>query len=171
MFWVWAILTILLFYFLALLQTSFIIHFTFWGIIPNFLFIVFFIYAFFVQKKPYLKIILIGFLAGFLLDVFSVLSIGISISLLIILGFITKKTQLMLKEGEDNLPYGYFMTLFVVNFVVYCLAIKLCYYFIGINLLRSIFVYGFLLEIIYNAIFASIGFYMAKNLLGYKKNV
>ncbi|MFH1780560.1 MAG: rod shape-determining protein MreD [bacterium] len=63
------------FYLLALLQTSFLIHFRVWGMIPNFILISILLIN--VLEKPQNNIgILAGFIGGFLLDVFSSHLIG-----------------------------------------------------------------------------------------------
>jgi rod shape-determining protein MreD len=64
------IFLIFLFYFLVLIQTSFLIHFSFRGIVPNFVLIAVIFINFF--EKPEKRLGLISaLLGGFYLDIFS----------------------------------------------------------------------------------------------------
>jgi rod shape-determining protein MreD len=65
-----ALLLILAFYFLVLLQTSFLVHFNIYGTIPNFVIIFVILLNFFEKPEKKLGIVL-GFLAGLFLDIFS----------------------------------------------------------------------------------------------------
>lgn len=61
---------LIIFYFLILLQTSFLVHFSFWGIVPNLVFIALIFINLF--EKPEKKLgIIAGLLGGFYLDIFS----------------------------------------------------------------------------------------------------
>lgn len=77
------------FYCLILLQTSFLVHFSIFGIIPNFVLIVVILWNFFEQPKSDLGIYsaLIG---GFFIDVFSSRPIGFYILILVILAIFIK---------------------------------------------------------------------------------
>jgi len=62
---------ILFFYFLTIFQTSFLVHFNIFGIIPNLVLITVIFINFF--EKPEKKLgIVSGFLGGFYLDIFSI---------------------------------------------------------------------------------------------------
>jgi rod shape-determining protein MreD len=161
MIWVWAIFAFFLFYFFAVLQTSFFAYFNLLGQAPNFVFILFFIFVFFTKKNYFVKTLLLAFWAGFLLDVFSVVPIGVSIVLLSILGLAVKKIQIMMKEKENNYPIIQFAVMFVLAFVFYCFGIQLCYYFVGLDLLNFELSYKFILGIIYNLGIALIIFCLA----------
>lgn len=157
----WPIIAIILFYFFALLQNSFFAYFNFFGAVPNFVFILFFIFTFFSKKESYLKTIFVATLAGFFLDILSVNKIGISIVFLIIIGFLIKKIQSLLKDQEDNFPLGYFIGIFLVSFILYYSLLEVFFYltakyiFVGINL-------KLLFEILYSLFFAVIGYFIGK---------
>ena len=161
MIWVGTFFAFFLFYFLAVLQTSFFAYFNILGQAPNFVFILFFIFIFFIKKNHFIKTLLLAFWAGFLLDVFSVVPIGVSIVLLVILGLTVKKVQILLKEKENNYPIIQFAVMFVLAFVFYCFGIELCYYFVGLDLLNFGLSYKFILGIIYNLGVALIIFCLA----------
>ncbi|MFH1894782.1 MAG: rod shape-determining protein MreD [Patescibacteria group bacterium] len=65
-----ALLLILSFYILVLLQTSFLVHFNIFGIIPNFIIIAVVLINFFENPEKKLGIIA-GFFGGIFLDIFS----------------------------------------------------------------------------------------------------
>jgi len=170
MFYLWPVATIIAFYLFALLQSSFFIYFSLFGVVPNFVFILFFCLIFFGRKDSRWHIILPAILAGFLLDAFSAIPMGISIILLTIIGFFVKKMQSMLKDSDKKYPFWYFVWLFLVSFAAYLLAIKLCAYFIGLDNFSLQFNIRFISETVYNLIFALIGFYLGKKLCKPEKN-
>jgi rod shape-determining protein MreD len=83
------IILIILFYFLALLQTSFLVHFRVLGFIPNLIFILVIFWNFFEKSEDFLGVFnaLIG---GFFLDVFSDRIIGFNILILLALALFIK---------------------------------------------------------------------------------
>jgi len=76
------LISIIIFYFFVLLQTSFLVHFSIWGIIPNFILILVIFWNFFENSKKFLGLhnALIG---GFFLDIFSNRIIGFYILILL----------------------------------------------------------------------------------------
>ncbi len=83
-----------LFYFLALLQTSFLIHFDIKGIVPNFILFSVILVNFFEPQKEKTGIFA-AFIGGFFLDIWSVNIFGMEILILltvaIFIKFIIKK--------------------------------------------------------------------------------
>jgi len=165
MIWFWPIITIFLFYFFALLQSSFFIYFNLFGAIPNLIFTLFFILVFFSKKDSYYITIFYAILAGLFLDIFSVSQLGISIILLMIIGVLIKKMQSSLNEKPDNYPFVYFLSLFLVSFLAYCLMLKASLYFLNPGFAVITLNYKFLAEIIYSLFFAVIGFYIGKKFI------
>jgi len=83
------LILLVIFYLLALLQTSFFIHFKIWGIIPNFILISALLINVF--EKPQKNTgMLAGFIGGFLLDIFSSNPIGFYALILLTLSFLIK---------------------------------------------------------------------------------
>jgi len=88
------LISIIIFYFLSLLQTSFLVHFSICGIVPNLILIIVILWNFFEKPKNYsgLYIAVIG---GFFLDIFSNRFIGfyilISLTLAIIIKLVLRK--------------------------------------------------------------------------------
>ena len=77
------------FYFLALLQTSFFIHFPLAGLVPNFILISVFLIN--ILEKPQKNAgIFAGFIGGFFLDIFSSNPIGFYALILLGLSLLTK---------------------------------------------------------------------------------
>jgi len=80
---------LLVFYLLALLQTSFFIHFKAWGFVPNFILISAILINVF--EKPQRDTGMIaGFIGGFLLDIFSSNFFGFYTSILLAATFLIK---------------------------------------------------------------------------------
>jgi len=165
MIWLWPVTTIILFYFFALLQNSFFVYFSFFGTAPNLVFILFFLLVFFSKKNSYYKTLFVAVLAGLFLDVFSVSQIGISIILLIIIGFSIVKIQSLLKEKEENYPFTYFLALFSVSFIIYYLLEKICIYFLSPGVATIGLSLKFLAEMAYSLFFAVLGFFVYKGFI------
>ena len=83
------LLFIILFYFLALIQTSFLVHFSVWGLIPNLIFFSVIIWNIFERSKNNFGIYQ-AVAAGFFLDIFSSKIIGFNIIILIYLAIVIK---------------------------------------------------------------------------------
>jgi rod shape-determining protein MreD len=80
---------IILFYFLALIQTSFMVHFSVWGLIPNLIFLLVIVWNIFEKSKNNLGIYQAA-TAGFFIDIFSSRVIGFNVMILIFLAIIIK---------------------------------------------------------------------------------
>ncbi len=169
MIWLWPILTIILFYFFALLQNSFFVYLSFFGAVPNFLFIIFFLFVFFSKKDSYLKTIFYATTAGIFLDIFSINKIGVSVALLIIIGLLIKKTQSLLKDQKDAHPFTYFVIIFLISFVCYYIFLQIYLYFIAKYILID-FNFKFLFEILYSLFFAIVGYFVCKKFVKLEKN-
>jgi rod shape-determining protein MreD len=159
MIWILPIISILLFYLLAILQTSFFMYFNLFGALPNLVFTLFFLLIFFNSKNQYLPAVFFGFFAGLFLDIFSIFPIGSSIILLTIVGLLVKKIQSLLKEKKEDYPFIYFIVLFAISLVIYELLLRK----FAINL-------KLVLEIIYSSIFATTGFFIYKKFFKQDKN-
>lgn len=83
------LLSIIILYLLALFQTSFLVHFSFWGIIPNLVFILIIIWNLY-EKSDNNFGIYNAFMAGFFLDIFSDRIIGFNVLILVILVILIK---------------------------------------------------------------------------------
>jgi len=164
----WEVLSIIIFYFFALLQNSFFVYLDFFGAVPNFIFIIFFLFVFFSNKKSYFKTIFYAITAGIFLDILSINKIGVSVALLIIIGLLIKKMQSLLKDQKDAHPFAYFVILFCVSYIFYYLLLQIYFYFILKYILIS-FNFKFLFEILYSLIFAIVGYSIYKNFI-IKKN-
>ena len=169
MFWLWPLITIIFFYFFALLQTSFFIYYNFLGAIPNLVFVLFFVLVFFSPKDSYYRTVFLAVTAGVFLDIFSAHNLGISILLLIIIGVLIKKFQSSLKEKKLGYPLSYFLVLFLVSFLAYSLLIKVGLYFLISEPIIINLSTGFLAELIYNLAFAVLAFIIFKKLFTNEK--
>lgn len=161
------LVTTLLFYFFAVLQNSFFVHFNILGTAPNFVFILFFILIFFSSYKGLYswEDLFYSIIAGFFLDVFSFSYFGVSFVLLSIIVVIIKKLLSSLKQKKDKYPIVYFLPLFFIFLTIYDVLSGACFYFFSVPGSSAVsFDMGwiFLVKIIYNCIFAVIGFYMYK---------
>jgi rod shape-determining protein MreD len=148
---------IFLFYLFALLQNSFFTHFNLFGVTPNLVFILFFLIVFFEGENKNYQIIFFAVTAGFFLDIFSNTYLGPSIILLIIMGFLLKKTQSLLKNRDAAHPFIYFSPLFLVSFIIYEIVLMVSFD------LRFVF------AMVYNLFFAIVGFWIFKKVIAYVK--
>jgi len=64
------LISIIVFYFLVLIQTSFLVHFTIFDVIPNIILILIILWNLFEKRKDYFGVVN-GFIGGFFLDIFS----------------------------------------------------------------------------------------------------
>ncbi len=94
-----AIFFFILFYFLSLLQTSFLAHFSFWGIVPNVLVLLVIGISVFANSDSSSGL-LAALGAGFFLDIFSQKPLGFSVAILFV-GVLLIKT---LKRTYVRIP-------------------------------------------------------------------
>jgi len=154
MWYKYLIITVLLYLF-AVMQNSFFVHFSFFGAVPNFVFIIFFTLIFFTKNDNYCQIAFVAAASGLFLDIFSYMRFGTSIIFLLAIGFIFKKIQSMLQMNRSSdFPLIYFLPIFTVMLAVYSLILNRA----GFNIV-------FAAELIYNLFFATIAFYIYKRFL------
>lgn len=156
--WFKPVIIFFLFYFFALLQNSFLVHFGFYGISPNLIFILFFTLIYF-SKKNNLQLIYFAIFAGFFLDIFSGAYFGISVILLAIIGFLGKKIQLSFRESKENYPIVSFLALFLLSFVLYE------------SILNFSFGLLFFIKMVYNLLASMVFFFVYKKILKLKWNL
>lgn len=90
------VVLILFFYILALIQTSFLVHFNINGQVPNLILIALVLLIFF--EKPEEKLSFFGaVVGGFFLDIFSSVFLGTSIIALLLMTFLFKKLVKIIK--------------------------------------------------------------------------
>lgn len=83
------LISVILFYFLALTQTSFLVHFTVWGIVPNLVLGLVILWNIFENSRDNFGLYN-AVIGGFFLDVFSNRFIGFNILILVILAILIK---------------------------------------------------------------------------------
>ena len=151
------LLIIILFFLFALLQNTFFAQFNLFGANLNLVFILYILILFFEVDTGYF---LWAIIAGFLLDIFSYTSFGPSIVLLIIIGFLLKKTQALLKNKEEKFPFSYFLPLFAIFLLIYELFLSIYFHYFDLNKIAMISGWQIVYSIIYNSIIASALFYI-----------
>ena len=152
------LILIIFFYTLALLQTSFFIHFNIYGVGPNLILISVILLNFFEKPNKNSGLLAAG-MAGFFLDLFSNFPLGLNVFALIILAFLIKKILGILKE--ENIIY--FIPLFILAMIFYNLFPVV--FSAGLKLsFPSSFNFGKLeiFEIVYNLVLGILGFYLVK---------
>ena len=155
--WPRLLILFLLFGFLAILQTSFLAHFNIMGATLNLVFILFFLVVFFEESQKYIQGIFSAITAGFFLDILSSSYFGVTIVLLLIVTFILKYLLSLLKKTRDKYPIVYFAPLFVLSLIIF-----------DLSLVTPHLSWVFLIEIVYNLVFALFGFYIYKRLKLYE---
>lgn len=149
--WLKFLLLFLLFGFLGILQNSFLAQFN----AVNLIFILFFLVIFFFNQWE--DILFSAVIAGFFLDIFSSSYFGVVTVFLLIIAFISKKILALLKVKRDKYPIIYFISLFVLSFLVFNL-LQLTFHFDRI----------FLREMLYNLFFAVLGYYIYRKFNPYE---
>jgi Fe2+ transport system protein B len=153
--WLKFLLLFLLFGFLEILQNSFLAHFNIMGATVNPVFILFFLVVFFSGQNKvsfdWKSVFFSAIIAGFFSDIFLSSYFGTTTVFLLMIAFISKKLISLLKGTKDKYPVVYFIPLFILAFLLF-------------NLLQKTFYLNwiFLVEIIYNFIFAMLGYYIYK---------
>ena len=154
--WFKYLLITLIFYIFTLLQISFLPYVTMINLMPNFIFTLFFILIFFDEKNERFFTALI---AGFFLDLLLPFYFGVSIISILVIYFLHKLINYFFKKDQNKYLIFYFITIFSISFILYNLLLYL---------FSIIFHFGFILgwnimmSLIYNLIFAIIGFYTYK---------
>jgi len=82
-------LFVVLIYFLALFQSSFLVHFNIFGFVPNIIFIIAVLWNIVENPKSYFGFFVSG-ISGFVLDVFSSHTIGFYIIILLLISLAIK---------------------------------------------------------------------------------
>lgn len=147
----------LFFYFLALVQTSFLVHFDIVGTIPN-LILIFLVLALFFEKSSDKSGYWVAALAGFYLDVFSGLQLGVSIFVLILLTYFVKRIVRTLRE--ENVLY--FVPILILAVIFYGVFSVLLNSLLSLSLPCFSISWLKLLEIAYNLLIGVIAFYLIK---------
>lgn len=161
------LILILGFYFLVLFEGSFLAHFSIKGITPNLVFILVLLFNFFSSAENAVAPLrrkldkYIGLwaslIAGFFLDVFSVLPFGVFIIFFLIVYFFIKNSFNSLKEPQEKFPFLYFLPLFLISFIFSEFIFGLFY-----HLFNHFSFINFLIKLVYNAILGILGFYIFK---------
>jgi cell shape-determining protein MreD len=130
--------------------------------VPNLVFILFFTLAFFENKNKNYLIVFYAVLAGILLDVFSYTYLGPAIILLIIIGFLLKKAQALLKNRQNTFPFAYFLPLFIIFLSAYDFILDVYLKFLDPGRISTFSATGIIFSIIYNSAIASMLFFIYK---------
>lgn len=174
--WQKSLIIVLLFYFFALLQNSFLSHFNLFGITPNLVFILYFLLIFTAKTDEHINnnyyIISLSFVAGLFIDIYSYTYLGPSIIVLLIISYLLKKTKSLLQNRDNSFPFEYFLPLFIICMLIYDLFIGSYLRFLEPNKIAMISVFQLIASLIYNSIIASLFFVLNKKInekLSHKK--
>ena len=168
--WLRLLIIFLLLAILGILQTSFLAHLNIMGVGPNLIFILYFLVFFFEEPQKYIQGIFSAVVAGFFLDTFSPFYFGVSIILLLIVNFILKYVLSLLKKTKNKYPIAYFTALFILSFIIYNLMLTIVVYFLNSPRIMPVLKWIFLIEIVYNLIFALSVFYIYKKFKLYESS-
>jgi len=133
------------------------------GTTANIVFILFFLIVFFEESQQYIQGIFSAIVAGFFLDILSSSYFGGAIISLLIIIFILKYLLSLLKKTRDKYPIIYFVPLFILSFIIFNLFLTIAIYFFNWSPIMPFSSWAFLVEIVYNLVFALLGFYIFKN--------
>lgn len=143
----------ILLYILALLQGSFLPHFSIAGQVPNIVFIFFFLLVFFDEEYLFIY----AAIAAFLMDISFFPFIGPSfIALYAVWGFQKSLTHFFEKSYERHQVIALsFILSYAANFIVYTMVIMLLSWIFGFSFSIG---WDFFIGLAYNCVFAFIGF-------------
>lgn len=156
--WIKLLIVSLFFYLLGIIQTSFLVHFNLVGTVPNLIFILFAVVIFFSafrESSLTFEDFFLSVIAGLFLDALSSTFFGLSIISFLITAFIIKQSISQLEKSSQKYPVTYFAPIFVISFIIFSLLLPL--------VLPSLS-WVFLVEVMYNLIFALFFFYVFKKL-------
>ena len=159
---------IVLFLFLSILQNSFLQYFRI-GIGLDLVFIMFFILIFFEEKGSYDIGFWSSIIAGFFLDIFSLNYFGLSIIVLLVIYSLEKLSVYLIRQRDYKFSILSFTYLFLASFLLYIILSYFIYPLLGSRSEFS-FNFGNLFGIIYNLVFAYIGFYAYRKFILSEKN-
>lgn len=144
-----------------MLQSSFLSTLAIMSQVPNIVFILFFVIIFFEDKHQYDLGFWSAVIAGFFLDNLTISRFGVAIAALLVVYFLEKLIAHFIKEQQGKFIILYFIFVFIGSYVVFNASVYLFSVLLG-----SQFNYPFDLSIIvallYNLIFACVGFYVFK---------
>lgn len=166
--WLKHIIVFILLYFFALLQNSFFAHYKFFGIVPNLVFSLFFLIVFFSERSRQVfnwQIVFYALVAGLLMDIFTSSYLGVSVILLILIGFLLKITQALLKEDKSEFPFVSFLMLYIGWLLVFDVLNMFYLRFIDPSQAPLFIDWRFFAGKAYNLFFAAIIFWIYKRLL------
>ncbi|MBM3206016.1 MAG: hypothetical protein FJZ43_00095 [Candidatus Staskawiczbacteria bacterium] len=161
-------LIVLILFFATIFQFSLLPYFSIAGYTPNLLFIIFFLVIFFENKGKYETIIFMAFVCSIFLDITTISYFGISFIILLLIFGLEKAFSYLSKSGQEKISIYYFLAIFSLFFILYHLIGYFVSFFFKFDTGFS-FSYMVLIGLLYNIIFAGIGFYLYK-LVIYKKD-
>jgi len=107
-------------FFVAMLaQASFLPYFNILGTVPNIVFTLFFVMAFFESKKEPYEGFVTAVTAGFFLDIFVPSFFGVSIISLLAVYYLQKLITRVIKEPREKYSVYHFIPFFALGFVAY----------------------------------------------------
>lgn len=162
------LILIVFFYFISLIQNSFLVHFSILGVIPNLILILTCLFTFFEKPQSYYGIVS-AVIGGFFLDIFSGSFIGMSILSLIIIYFLIKEFLRRLKDIPSEYLFLYFILILIFVLLFYELFVSLFSVLFNYSSLSFFHIYALLVKITYNLILGLIGFFLFKKILVVKK--
>jgi len=177
--WLKFLIIALLFFVAALMQVSFLPHFNIMGVVPNLVFILFFILIFFGEpadsdqgkQNEYYDIFFLVIVAGFFSDIFLHSYFGLSIIALSVVYYFKKLAVYFMGEVKDKYFIFYFIPIFLACFtlndiILYLFSIFLSFFPRSETPFAGQFNFGLviLISLIYNLIFACVGFYIHKKI-------
>ncbi len=117
--WLKLLIVTTVFFLLGLFQSSFLPHVSIMGIIPNLVFILFFVLVFFEKSTAYHEGIFYTVIAGLVTDIFSSSYFGPGILSLLVTYSAMKILFYLLEERRGKYLFFYFLIVFLVSFILY----------------------------------------------------
>ncbi len=153
------LLLLIIFFAAAIIQASFLPLFAVFGAVPNLLFIIFFLVIFFEPQQQYQTGFFAAIVAGLLSDVYGTY-FGVSVVIFLLVYFFKKAVGHFMKESSGKTVSNY-MLLFVICLVLHIILFSLASL---VAAAPSVIAFSTVIAILYSALVAVVGFYIARAL-------
>jgi len=155
------ILLVVVFYFISLIQNSFLAHFGILGVVPNFLLVLVCLFTFLDSAHSRLGVVS-AISAGVFLDFLGSSFLGISVLAMISIYFFVRKTLVYLVDFPKEYSILYFIPIIIFATVFYGLIINFLNFLFSWSISLSFNGWAILFEILLNMTLGVIGFYIFK---------
>jgi len=152
------ILIVLAFYFISLIQNSFLSHFIVFGVTPNLLLALVCLNTFLDESQSCSGLVS-AISAGAFLDILNGSFLGVSILAMLLVCLFIRKTLVYLIDFPIEYSILYFIPILAISSVLYMFIVNLLFCLFSWSIFLSFNIWAILGEVFLNVILGVIGFY------------